>query len=440
MTICEVHFRNLRNAICLVACFSFAVFAQSATENTFLDRTSLGIKLGANFPNMAYSDEKLDVYQSSVYATALFELFGEYAIISSLSIRPGFKYTTRGQHINIYSFNYEFNAKYIELTVPAAYTFQTTNNITPYMLIGPVLGVVCGGDIRLYGDIRYKETEGKTYKTKLNKSNTSPISFGFYFGQGLKYNLLIKEFLVTLGVEAGYHLGLIDKHSDKEHDGTANALNFDLYEINGSRTNRGFELGLTFAIPLVNFKKPKQPEPEPLPEPPPPPPPEPEPVPEPPPPPPPEPEPVPEPPPPPPPEPEPEGCYTIEEMKEFISEGQDIRGKKICAIKQVKFKHGRAELLAEDKVYLDQMVIFMNTSELINIRVNGHTDNVGGSKLNMNLSRIRAKSVEDYLKSKGISPSRLSSAFFGSTRPIADNKTEDGRAINRRVEFEIIDQ
>jgi len=251
MTICEIHFRNLRSAICLVACFSFAVFAQSEAENTFLDRTSLGIKLGANFPNMAYSDKKLDVYQSSVYVTGLFELFGEYAIINSLSIRPGFKYTTRGQHIDIYSFYYEFNAKYIELTLPLAYTFRTTNNITPYMLGGPVLGIVCGGNIQL------RETDGKTYKTKLNKSNTSTSSFGLYLGQGLKYNMLVKEFLVILGVEAGYHLGLIDKHSDKEHDGTAKALNLDLYEIKGSRTHRGFELGLTFAIPLSNFKKPK---------------------------------------------------------------------------------------------------------------------------------------------------------------------------------------
>jgi len=243
-----------------MACFSFAVFAQSEAENTFLDRANLGIKLGVNFPNMAYSDKKLDVYQSSVYATGLFELFGEYAIINSLSIRPGFKYTTRGQHINIYSFNYEFNAKYIELTLPLAYTFQTTNNITPYMLVGPVLGIVCGGDIRYY-----KEADGRTYKTGLNKSNTSTSSFGLYLGEGLKYNLLIKEFLVILGVEAGYHLGLIDKHSDKEHDGTANALNADHYNIKGTRKHRGPELGITFAIPLANFKKPKQPEPEPPP-------------------------------------------------------------------------------------------------------------------------------------------------------------------------------
>jgi len=412
MTICEIHFRNLRNAICLVACFPFAVFAQRETENTFLDRASLGVKLGVNFPNMAYSDEWLDVYQSSVYATGLFELFGEYAIINSLSFRPGFKYITRGQHINIYSFNYEFNAKYIELTLPLAYTFQTTNNISPYVLVGPVLGLVCGGDIQL------REGDGRTYKTKLNKSNTGTSSFGLYLGEGLKYNLLIKErFLMVLGVEAGYHLGLSDKYSDKEHDNTAKALNYDLYEINGSRTHRGFELGLTFAIPLSNFKKPKPPEPKREP---PPPPPEPEPMPE--------------------PLPEPKKLYTIDEMKELISTGQDVCGKKIYVIKQVNFKLGSAKLLAESKVYLDQIVTLMNTNELINIRVNGHTDNVGGDEFNMNLSRDRAKSVEDYLKSKGIDPSRLSSAFFGSTRPIADNNTEDGRTINRRVEFEITNQ
>jgi len=91
MTICEIRFRNLRNAICLVACFSFAVFAQSETESAFLDRANLGIKLGVNFPSMAYSNKRLDDYQSSTYANFLFELFGEYDIIPSLSARPGIK-------------------------------------------------------------------------------------------------------------------------------------------------------------------------------------------------------------------------------------------------------------------------------------------------------------------------------------------------------------
>jgi OOP family OmpA-OmpF porin len=216
--------------------------------------------------------------------------------------------------------------------------------------------------------------------------------------------LSINEFFsIVPGFEAGYHLGLTNTYSNKELSKEAEALNALSYNISGTRKHRGFECGITISIPLANFKKTKLPEPEPM--------------------------------------PEPEKlCYTIDEIKDLIRTRQNIHGKRICAVKQVSFKFGSSELTAQDKVYLDEMVILMETNELINIRVNGHTDNVGGEEFNMNLSRDRAKSVHDYLKSRGIAAGRLSFAYFGSTRPIADNYTEEGRAINRRVEFEIINQ
>jgi len=392
----------MKKSLSLIVCLFIAVYAQE--ENTFLDRTALGVKLGVNIPDMAYSDKEIDDYTSATYANFLGELFGEYAFIPYIAIRPGIKYTTRGQHIDEAGFKYEFNAKYAELTIPAVFILPATKDFSLYLLGGPVLGLALGGDIL------YREGDDVRYKTKINKSNTSTYAFGLYLGTGFKYALHIKEtFSIILGFEGGYHLGLTDTYSKKEIDETANALNAYYYDIEGTRKNRGIELGITFAIPLANFKKPKQPEPEPQPE------------------------------PPPPPEPE-KLCYTINEMKELLSLGQDIHGKKICAIEQVNFKFGSAELLPEDKVYLDQIVILMKTNDLINVRVNGHTDNIGGDEYNMNLSHDRAKSVHDYLVSSGIPASRLSFAFFGSTRPIASNETEEGRAINRRTEFEITNQ
>jgi len=282
---------KMNKVICLITCFSFAVFAQSEIENTevpaqsetentevaaqsetentevvaqsetgntFLDRINIGIKLGVNFPSIVYSSKRLDDYQSSTYATGLFELFGEYSIIPSLSVLPGIKYTTRGQHLDVFGFKYEYNVKFIELTLPVAYTFPTTIDISPYVIGGPVIGIVCGGDIR------YSEGDRISHKIKLNKSNSSSSDFGLYFGSGLKYNLPINErFLMILGFEAGYHLGLTNKYSDKEHNKTAKALNADDYNIEGTRKHRGLELGITFALPLASFKKLKQPEPPP---------------------------------------------------------------------------------------------------------------------------------------------------------------------------------
>jgi len=71
------------------------------------------------------------------------------------------------------------------------------------------------------------------------------------------------------------------------------------------------------------------------------------------------------------------------------------------------------------------------------IDIDGYTDSQGSDELNQTLSENRAKSVKDYLVSKGIDESRLKSTGYGETNPIADNKTAAGRAKNRRTEMTI---
>lgn len=71
------------------------------------------------------------------------------------------------------------------------------------------------------------------------------------------------------------------------------------------------------------------------------------------------------------------------------------------------------------------------------IEISGHTDNKGSAEYNKKLSENRAKSVQEYLVKKGISPDRMSFAGYGFDRPIAPNDNEGGRQLNRRTEFEI---
>ena len=68
----------------------------------------------------------------------------------------------------------------------------------------------------------------------------------------------------------------------------------------------------------------------------------------------------------------------------------------------------------------------------------GHTDSVGSEEYNMTLSKNRAYAVTNYIKSKGISESRLNTNWFGETQPIHDNSTAEGRAKNRRVNVAIL--
>jgi len=89
---------------------------------------------------------------------------------------------------------------------------------------------------------------------------------------------------------------------------------------------------------------------------------------------------------------------------------------------------------------LDQVVEILNRYPGIKLEIAAHTDNMGSFEYNMELSQKRAQSMVDYLVKKGIDPGRLVGKGYGESRPIADNNTEEGRSINRRVEFIILDE
>ena len=116
----------------------------------------------------------------------------------------------------------------------------------------------------------------------------------------------------------------------------------------------------------------------------------------------------------------------------------EIKGKKIELNEKIEFKTGSHELANATDPVLDEVVqIMKDHSEVIRIRIEGHTDSVGTSKYNQKLSDRRANTAKEYLIAHGIEASRLTSKGLGLTRPIADNKTEAGRAQNRRVEIHI---
>lgn len=104
---------------------------------------------------------------------------------------------------------------------------------------------------------------------------------------------------------------------------------------------------------------------------------------------------------------------------------------------RVTFEYNKASLTATAKANLDKLVEVFNEYPDTNLLIVGHTDNKGSQAYNLPLSQKRAQSVKDYLVSKGISASRLTSQGKGLEEPIADNTTEAGRAQNRRVEIAI---
>src|SRR6266571_5143337 len=100
----------------------------------------------------------------------------------------------------------------------------------------------------------------------------------------------------------------------------------------------------------------------------------------------------------------------------------------------ITFRTGSADLNAQFFKVLDGVAQVAKKYDKTIIEIAGHTDNVGGSDYNRQLSQRRASAVAQYLMSKGVSEQRIMTAGGGEEHPIASNSTEQGRAANRRVE------
>ena len=101
----------------------------------------------------------------------------------------------------------------------------------------------------------------------------------------------------------------------------------------------------------------------------------------------------------------------------------------------INFETGKSVIKEDSKKIVNDIFDMLQSNQDIKISIEGHTDNVGNAASNKTLSESRAKAVMDALTAKGISKSRLSSKGWGSTKPVSDNSTEEGRADNRRVEI-----
>jgi outer membrane protein OmpA-like peptidoglycan-associated protein/tetratricopeptide (TPR) repeat protein len=117
---------------------------------------------------------------------------------------------------------------------------------------------------------------------------------------------------------------------------------------------------------------------------------------------------------------------------------QPLEVNAAIVLKNIFFDVNKFELKKESQVELDNVVRLMNENPTLRIQISGHTDNIGKPADNQLLSNNRAKSVVSYIITKGINLKRLSNSGFGDKVPLADNKTEEGRAKNRRTELKIV--
>lgn len=112
-----------------------------------------------------------------------------------------------------------------------------------------------------------------------------------------------------------------------------------------------------------------------------------------------------------------------------------IRKTGHVALHGILFDTAQASIKVESMPLLNEVLALLRNDKSLRLAVEGHTDNVGNAKANLDLSRRRAETVTAYLLGHDVAPQRLKAVGKGDTTPVADNRTENGRARNRRVEL-----
>jgi outer membrane protein OmpA-like peptidoglycan-associated protein len=119
--------------------------------------------------------------------------------------------------------------------------------------------------------------------------------------------------------------------------------------------------------------------------------------------------------------------FTAKELADALAKTGSV------TLNNILFDTGKATIKRESEGPLGTVVELLTSDPALKLEIQGHTDNVGGREANLTLSKERAESVKAYLVKGGVAAGRLTTAGLGDTQPVADNKTEEGRAQNRRV-------
>lgn len=135
--------------------------------------------------------------------------------------------------------------------------------------------------------------------------------------------------------------------------------------------------------------------------------------------------------------------FNYSEIKDFAPIVLDIELEKategsVSVLKNIFFKTNEYQLEDKSETELLKMIRFLNANPAIRIEISGHTDNVGAAAYNDQLSEKRAQAVVDFLSAHGVDSRRLVARGYGQSKPVASNDTEEGRQLNRRIEFKVV--
>lgn len=135
--------------------------------------------------------------------------------------------------------------------------------------------------------------------------------------------------------------------------------------------------------------------------------------------------------------------FTLENQTEASAMSLEIRVHKLelgdaLVLENVFFDTDSDQIKPSSETELSRLALFLKQNPSVELGIDGHTDNQGSSSYNLDLSRRRAESIVTFLVNSGIDEGRLEARGYGDTKPVADNSTPEGRALNRRTEMTIL--
>ena len=130
--------------------------------------------------------------------------------------------------------------------------------------------------------------------------------------------------------------------------------------------------------------------------------------------------------------------YTFIEKGQAVELSLEEQEVLKTAFDNLEFETGKAKIKVSSLISLDELAELLKKKPKWALKIEGHTDDVGRASSNLKLSKLRAQAVKDYLAEKDINVNRFDVKWYGETKPMADNKTPEGRQKNRRVEMTVI--
>lgn len=238
------------------------VTAQQLDNRRHDEKVAIGIRMGGNLPNYYYTDNAnlnaLD-YDSILYrARPLLGLHVEIPMLGGkVYVAPEVSFTQRGdsrlfQSVTLDTLvRYQAKVNYLEARLPISIAIPVSKSFKPYVFAAPSFGLALPTVGPMASEIcQYSLDEAKPDVVAVDSTNMAPYDYGVTAGAGLRFHIHFNDYYMIVKFEAGYHLGLKDTYSAKEHNDHATATNVNAYNINGSRLNSGIEAALTIAIPL----------------------------------------------------------------------------------------------------------------------------------------------------------------------------------------------